>query len=113
MIIHNVWRRLNASEPAASHCVVGIDWTAPRAISETFAITGSASPSVAFVQSGIGIVTPRTLTWNGSSEICAKPRKRPVTVAIAIAMKLIARLKTKPRARGGVHFHSVSRIDGD
>src|SRR5437899_3430654 len=66
MIIHTVCRRLNASEAAASHCVVGIDWIAPRTISETFAITGNARPSVAFVQSGMGIVTPNAVTWNGN-----------------------------------------------
>ena len=43
MIIHNVCRRLNASEAAASHCVVGIDWIAPRTISDTFAMTGNAT----------------------------------------------------------------------
>ena len=52
MIIHSVWRRLNASEAADSHWAVGIDWIAPRTISDTFAMTGSASPSVAFDQSG-------------------------------------------------------------
>ena len=62
MIIHNVCRRLNANDAAASHCVVGIDWTAPRTISDTFAITGNARPSVALVQSGMGIVTPNSVT---------------------------------------------------
>ena len=35
---------MKASDAADSHCAVGIDWMAPRTISDTFAITGSASP---------------------------------------------------------------------
>ena len=66
MIIHSVCRRLKASDAADSHCAVGIDCTAPRTISDTLAITGSDRPSVALIQSGIGIVTPKTVTWNGS-----------------------------------------------
>src|SRR5215471_15918849 len=56
MIFHKVWRREKASERAASHWSVGIDWTAPRTISATLAMIGSASPSVALIQSGKGIV---------------------------------------------------------
>ena len=55
--------RATRPTPIAS---VGIDCTAPRTISDTFAITGSARPSVALIQSGIGIVTPNTVTWNGN-----------------------------------------------
>ena len=62
MIIHSVCRRLKASDAADSHCVVGIDWMAPRTTSDTFAITGSDRPSVALIQSGIGIVMPKTVT---------------------------------------------------
>ena len=66
MISHRVWRRVKASDAADSHCPLGIDCAAPRMISETLAITGSASPNVALIQSGIGIVTPKIVTWNGS-----------------------------------------------
>src|SRR5664280_2106535 len=66
MIIHIVWRRVNASEAADSHCGVGIDCTAPRRISDTFAITGSDKPKGALIQSGNGIVMPKTVTWKGS-----------------------------------------------
>src|SRR5690349_22014757 len=72
MIFHSVWPRENASERAASHCAVGIDCTAPRMISATLAMIGSASPSVALIQSGKGIVTPPTRNWNGSRYITKK-----------------------------------------
>ena len=42
---------------------------ATATISATFAITGSASPKVALVQSGMGMVTPNTCTWKGSSSM--------------------------------------------
>src|SRR5215471_14579699 len=56
MIFHSVSRREKASDRAASHWAVGIDCTAPRTISATLAMIGSASPSVALIQSGKGIV---------------------------------------------------------
>ena len=42
MISKRICRRVNASECAASHCPDGIDAMAPRTISETLAMTGSA-----------------------------------------------------------------------
>src|SRR4029434_4748943 len=136
MIFHNVSRRENASERAASHCAVGIDWTAPRTISAMFAMIGNARPIVALIQSGNGIVTPPTWNSNGSrymtkksstshgalrknwttthdvprtgerSEIRANPRATPATVPIAIAQTLISRLHRKPFASNGVHLAS-------
>jgi len=43
---------------------------------------------------------------------CARPRKTPKNVPIAIASALIAMLKAKPLASSGVHFQTVSTIDG-
>src|ERR1700746_2491121 len=115
MIIEIVWRRVKASEAADSHWPDGIDWTAPRTISETLAITGSAKPKVALIQSGTGMVLPKIVNWNGSrymqkkrstsqgawrkkwvtsqaarrigawSEIWARPRKTPAAVPPAMA----------------------------
>src|SRR6516164_11188366 len=65
MIFHSVSRREKASDRAASHCAVGIDWTLPRTISATLAMIGSASPSVAFIQSGNGMVVLPIVNWNG------------------------------------------------
>src|SRR5262252_7439162 len=61
MIFHSVSRREKASERAASHCAVGIDCTAPRTISATLAMIGSARPNVALIQSGKGTVVLPTL----------------------------------------------------
>src|SRR5438552_5867986 len=138
MIFHNVSRRENASDRAASHCAVGIDCTAPRTISAMFAMIGNASPMVALIQSGNVTVTPATWNSNGSrymtknsntshgalrknwttahdvprtganSEIRAKPSANPVTVPMVIAHTLISRLNAKPLARSGVHLTSSS-----
>src|SRR5215831_15056873 len=69
MIFDRVSRRENASERAASHCAVGIDWTAPRTISATLAMIGSARPNVALIQSGKGTVVLPMLNWKGSRYI--------------------------------------------
>src|SRR5262249_25544992 len=74
MIFHSVWRREKASERAASHCAVGIDCTAPRTISATLAMMGNASPSVALIEWGKGMVKPPSSNWNGSRYITKKSR---------------------------------------
>ena len=139
MIFHSVCRRENASERAASHCAVGIDCTAPRTISATLAMIGSARPSVALIQSGNGIVTPPTWNSNGirnitknsstshgalrknwttthdaprtgaASEMRAKPSSTPATVPTIIANTLISRLNRNPCASSGVHLHEQLR----
>src|SRR3546814_15242913 len=65
MISHSVWRREKARDSAASHWPDGSETTAPRTISETLAMTGSARPRVAFIQSGKGMVTPALLNSKG------------------------------------------------
>src|SRR3546814_696834 len=136
MISHSVWRREKASDSAASHWPDGSETTAPRTISETLAMTGSARPRVAFIQSGKGIVTPATLNskgsrnmqknsstsqgalrknWvtsqepartGGSREICMSPSTAPAAVPIAMARKEIAMLKTKPSSSSGAQSRS-------
>src|SRR5277367_966072 len=69
IISHIVWRRVNDRDSAASHCVEGIERTAPRMTSATFAITGNANPTVAFCQSGTGMVVLKMVTWNGTRNI--------------------------------------------
>src|SRR5215467_13811024 len=69
MIFHSVSRREKASDRAASHWAVGIDCTAPRTISATLAMIGSARPNVALIQSGNGTVVLPMLNWKGSRYI--------------------------------------------
>src|SRR3546814_20761299 len=66
MISHSVWRREKASDSAASHWPLGSEMTAPRTTSETFAMTGSERPRVAFIQSGKGMVNPASVISKGS-----------------------------------------------
>ena len=126
MIIHMVWRRPKARLSADSHWPVGSDRTAPRAISEILAITGSENPITAFIQSGTGItVKPRSISKGNSNmiansstshgelrknwvaihdpcrtgsnrETCIRPRAAPATVPISMAKKLMIRLREKP-----------------
>src|SRR5215470_14239610 len=69
MISHMVWRRVKESDSAASHCVDGMERTAPRTTSATFAITGNAKPTVALIQSGKGMVVLNRVTWKGTRNI--------------------------------------------
>src|SRR3546814_1954416 len=96
--------------------------TAPRTTSETFAMTGSERPRVAFIQSGKGMVNPASVISKGSrnmqknsstsqgalrknwvtnqdparsggcSEICMSPSTAPDAVPIAMARKEIEQL---------------------
>src|SRR3546814_8374779 len=66
MISHSVWRREKASDSAASHWPLGSEMTAPRTTSETFAMTGSERPRVAFIQSEKGMVNPASVISKGS-----------------------------------------------
>src|SRR5581483_2701352 len=141
MISHIVWRRVNDSDSAASHCVEGIERTAPRTTSATFAITGSAKPTVAFCQSGKGIVVLKIITWNGTrnmtknsntshgalrktcvtnqataatgrnSESSARPSQRPANVPSSIASSEIAMLKANPVSKSGAHLMITSSGD--
>ena len=54
-------------------------------------------------------MSPRT---GASSEIRANPSSTPAAVPISIAKTLISRLKRKPCASSGVHFHRSSITDG-
>src|SRR3546814_19828843 len=76
MISHSVWRREKASDSAASHWPDGSETTAPRTISETLAMTGSARPRGAFIQSGKGIVTQATLNSKGRRHMQKNRRNR-------------------------------------
>ena len=62
-------RRAKASDSAASHWPNGIERTAPRTSSETFAITGSESPMVDLSQPGSGTMMSPMRTSNGSSSM--------------------------------------------
>ncbi|MNG41797.1 hypothetical protein D3C84_1312100 [compost metagenome] len=52
MIERKICPRVNASERAASHWVLGIEAMAPRKISATLALVGKARPMVTLTQSG-------------------------------------------------------------
>src|SRR6266702_497114 len=69
MISHIIWRRVNDSDSAASHCVDGTERTAPRTTSATFAMTGKAKPTVAWIQSGKGMVVLKMVIWKGTRNI--------------------------------------------
>ena len=141
IISHIVWRGVNDSDSAASHCVEGIERTAPRTTSATFAMTGSAKPMVAFCQSGKGMVVLKMVTWNGTrnmtknkstshgalrktwvtnqltpatiliSESNARPSQRPAMVPSSIASSEMAMLKANPVSRRGAHFTITSSGD--
>lgn len=59
--------RRKASDCAASHCALGIDWIAPRKISATTALVGSARPSTTLSQSGKGTVQATSRSSNGNT----------------------------------------------
>src|SRR5260370_29097463 len=59
--------RRKASDWAASHCAVGMDWMAPRKISATLALVGRARPSTTLTQSGNGKVQPTSFSSNGNT----------------------------------------------
>ena len=67
--MRKVCQRDNASDSAASHWPDGIERTAPRTSSDTFAITGSESPMVDLSQPGSGMMMPPMRTSNGSSSM--------------------------------------------
>ena len=58
----------------ASHCAVGTDWTAPRTISEMFAMIGRQSPKTAFIQSGTGITRSPTTISKGKVSMTMNSR---------------------------------------
>ncbi len=67
MISRRICQRENAIELAASHCVSGIDCTAPRSTSATLALAGSASPTTTLNQSGNGTIWLPIFTSNGKT----------------------------------------------
>ncbi|MNC44853.1 hypothetical protein D3C75_937730 [compost metagenome] len=67
MIDRKICARLKASERAASHWVAGIEATAPRKISATLALAGSARPMVTFSQSGKASQVPATWISKGNT----------------------------------------------
>ncbi|MNT59867.1 hypothetical protein D3C72_1974100 [compost metagenome] len=66
-ISRKIWLRRNASDCAASHCALGMDWIAPRKISATMALAGSARPSTTLIQSGNGTVQCDRCSSNGNT----------------------------------------------
>src|SRR6266568_7132710 len=81
MISHIIWRRVNDSDSAASHCVDGTERTAPRTTSATFAMTGKAKPTVALIQSGKGMVVLKMVTWKGHQKHHEEQQRQPGHVA--------------------------------
>ena len=126
MMRNSVCRRLKARLSEASHCAVGTEATAPRTISEMLAMIGRLSPNTAFIQSGIGMITPpisiskgkASSTMNritsqgelrkswvmnqatrrtaGFSDICASPSAAPAAVPMVIASTEISTFRKKP-----------------
>ena len=67
--MRKVCMRVNASASAASHWPNGIELTAPRTSSATFAMTASERPRVDFIQPGRGTMVSPMRSSNGSSSM--------------------------------------------